>query len=132
MLSRMDTQEIERGERFAHLVALELWGAVQARGYTMTRLGQLVGISQPQLSRYFNLHRELPVSVANDLCEAVGIDLVVITERAYDRLMEELGPYNKIDAQIVSLYTPVEGVPMNAAALRTKRGPHAEQGHEGP
>lgn len=112
----MDTQKIDRGARYAQLLALELRGAIEARQTNISEVAKLIGVQQPTLSRYFNLHREIPPSTACDICEAIGVDLGMIADRAYDRLVEELGAYGETDAEIVSLYTPPQGIPLNVAA----------------
>lgn len=114
----MDMQKIDRGKRYSELFALELRGAIEARRATISKVAEQIGVHQPTLSRYFNLHREIPISTANDICEAINTDIGMIADRAYDRLINELGdcaPEEK--AEIVSLYTPPEGVRLNRAAL---------------
>lgn len=122
MLDRMDIENLERGERYAHLFALELRGVIESRQSTISAVAQAIGTKPSTLSRYFNLHREIPVSTANDICEELRVDIGMVADRAYDRLIEEMGAVREPDAEIVSLYTPREGIPRIDVAAKEMRG----------
>lgn len=81
-----------RGDRFAELVALELRGAMASRGFVAQHVASRIGIHSVSLSRYLNGHRVMPSSVVSTVAEVIGVEPQEIVGRAYERLLDELGP----------------------------------------
>lgn len=118
----------DRGARFSHLLSLELKGAIGAHGRSVRSVSADIGVHHTTMSGYFNGSRMLPADTFNDACESIGVTPALLVERAYDRLLSEFGPYGqKPDAEIVSLYTPRGGIPLDAASKRTGRNPRSEE-----
>lgn len=83
----------ERGKRFSQLVALELKGAIAARGQAATKVAAAIGVDYSTLHRYFKGQRALPTDVLSEACEQIGVDPAELVDRAYVRLVSEMGPY---------------------------------------
>jgi transcriptional regulator with XRE-family HTH domain len=83
----------ERGERFSHLLGQEMKGAIVARGWTMRDVGEAIGTHPTTLSTYANGKRLLPSDVFSNACEVIGASPDELVERAYARLLDEMGPY---------------------------------------
>ena len=56
-----------------------------------------MGVDYSTLSRYFNGSRALPASTFNDVCEIIGASPSDLVERAYNRLIQEMGEYSTTD-----------------------------------
>lgn len=128
------TNLTERGKRFSHLLASELKGSIQAYDTTVREVSASIGTHHTTMSNYFNGTRALPVDVFNAACEEIGIDPAELVSRAYKRLVEEMGPWPPVDADVVALYTPAGGIPLGMAAKRAKEGPleGQEETFDGP
>lgn len=85
----------ERGERFSFLLAQELKGAIAARGFTTKYVAEQLGTYAPVLSNYFNGKRALPADTLNKACEVIGMDPGELVNRAYDRLLTDMGRYQQ-------------------------------------
>lgn len=103
----------ERGERFSHLLALELRGAIKSHGFAATKVAEAVEIDYSTLYRHFTGKTSIPSDVFNRACEYIGVNPAELVDRAYRRLVDELGPWPPVDIELVSTYTPVEGVPVS-------------------
>lgn len=96
---------------------MELKGAITARGYSATKVAAEISVDYSTLHRYFKGQRSLPSDVFSNACEYIGVDPADLVDRAYSRLIDEMGEYSPIEeAEIVSLYTPPQGIPLNVAA----------------
>lgn len=102
----------ERGERFSHLLASELKGAIGAYGQTVRKVSEKINVHHTTMSNYFNGSRALPSTTFNDACEVIGADPAELVDRAYRRLIREMGIYQEEDAKVIELYTPVRGIPV--------------------
>lgn len=83
----------ERGERFAKLLSQETAGAIRARGFTAAQVASLIGSYPATLSKYFTGKRDIPPSTLSEVCEVIGASPDELVERAYARLIDEMGPY---------------------------------------
>lgn len=111
-----------RGERFSHLLGSELKGAISARNWTVRNVAKNINVHHATMSNYFNGSRMLPADVFAKACEVIGVDPADLVDRAYTRLIDELGEYRPADAAVIALYTPPHGI----AALDPKYRPGAE------
>ena len=118
---------IERGERFSYLLATELKQAILTYGFTVKEVAAAIGVHNTTLSNYFNGSRPLPSDTFGSASEYIGVEPEDLVSRAYSRLFKELGPYEAPDAEVINIYTPANGIPIGKAALRTEKGPDAEQ-----
>lgn len=84
----------DRGRAYSRILANELKGAILARGYKIKTVATQIGIDNTSLSRYFAGMRTMPVDVLIDACEIIGVSPQTLASRAYERLIEELGPAN--------------------------------------
>lgn len=122
----------ERGERFSHLLASTLKGAIGEYGQTIRAVSKAIGVHHTTMSGYFSGSRILPANTFSDACEVIGVDPAELVARAYTRLIREMGPYQADDATIIDLYTPSHGIPLvghdpeRHAALHTSDGPSEE------
>lgn len=108
----------ERGERFSHLLGSELKGAISARNWTVRKVAKEIRVHHTTMSNYFNGTRMLPADIFSSACEVIGADPADLVDRAHRRLLDELGPYEEVDTEVVTLYTPPSGIPLDAAAKR--------------
>ena len=92
----------ERGKEFSRLLSLELKGAISAYGFTVKAVVEKVGVDYSTLSRYFKGSRALPATVLNDACEVIGASPDELVQRAYARLIKEMGTYGTTDLKLVS------------------------------
>lgn len=81
----------ERGAVFARYVGLELKGAIVARGFTAKAVAAAIERGDANLNRWLNGKVEIPISVACEVAEAIGIEPAQIVRIAYDRVVAELG-----------------------------------------
>ena len=91
---------MKRGERFSHLVSLELRGAIVARNWTVKDVAERIGIHYTGLYRYFSGTRSLPTDVFAGACEVIGADPTDLVGRAYARFTAELIPYQPVAAEV--------------------------------
>lgn len=118
---------IERGERFSYLLATELKQAILTYGFTVKEVATAIGVHNTTLSNYFNGSRPLPSNTFSSASEYIGVDPDDLVSRAYSRLLKELGPYRAQEAEVISIYTPASGIPLDKAAKTSTRGPAPEQ-----
>lgn len=90
---RMDIEE--RGELFAKYLGQEVMGAIRSRGFTAAEVAQRIGSHAPTLSHYATGKRPIPQPTLSKVCEVIGISPEVVVARAYERLIEDAGPYSR-------------------------------------
>lgn len=83
----------ERGAKFSEFLALELKGAIIATQNTITETCKTADVDYSTFTRYVNGKRSIPSPLLAQMCEVIGVDPREIVNRAYTRLLNELGPY---------------------------------------
>ena len=84
---------VNRGERFTQLLGAELKGALVSRGFTAAEVGDALGHSRAAFTNWLNGKAQLPTTVFANACEFVGVEPDRLVERAYERLVGQLGEY---------------------------------------
>lgn len=93
---------VERGELFSKLLALELKASIITSGHTMRFVSEQIGTHPTTISKYVRGTRILPSDTFSRACEVIGVSPDELVERAYDRLLDELGPYKESHLSVVS------------------------------
>lgn len=83
----------ERSAKFSEFLALELKGAILATQNTILETCKKADVDYSTFTRYVNGKRSLPSPLLAQMCEVLGVDPREIVNRAYTRLLNELGPY---------------------------------------
>ena len=83
----------ERGRKFAQYLALEVKGAVWSQNRGVIEVCEEAGVNQATFYRYTTGTRSIPSPLLAQMCEVLGVDPREIVNRAYTRLLNELGPY---------------------------------------
>lgn len=82
----------ERARRFAEYVGLELKGMIAStKGVTANGVARTMGRQPAAFNRWLNGKIEIPLSVACEACEVIETEPKYLVERAYDRMVAELG-----------------------------------------
>jgi len=77
--------------RFNELVGEEIAKALVTVNATQGTVAIAVGVERATLNRYLNGKKPIPLATFNDVCEAIGAEPRVLIDRAYVRLVAELG-----------------------------------------
>jgi hypothetical protein len=81
----------DRGSRFNELVGEEMTLAISASGKSARSIAREMQIDPTSLFRYTSAKVAIPVHVTIDVCERIGASPQDLAERAYLRLIDELG-----------------------------------------
>lgn len=140
-LGRMATDLYDEGRLFSRYLGAEVRAEAARRNLSIAALARAMPMDRSQLTRYLDGARVFRLEALYAVADVLDQDPGYLVSQAYNRFLLDHPEIDHRDrsrgaeAEIIDFAranTPVEGVPMDAAALRTKRGPHAEQGHEGP
>ena len=82
-----------RGRKFAQYLALEVKGAIWSQNRGVIEVCEEAGVNQATFYRYTTGTRSIPSPLLAQMCEVLGVDPREIVNRAYTRLLNELGPY---------------------------------------
>lgn len=83
----------DRGRRFAQLVAIELSAQGRRNGITQKAIAEAAGITPEQMSFYVHGRKgAMTTATLLEAAEHLGISPRVIADRAYQALLDELGP----------------------------------------
>lgn len=82
-----------RGRKFAQYLALEVKGAIWSQNRGVIEVCEEAGVNQATFYRYTTGTRSIPSPLLAQMCEVIGVDPREIVNRAYTRLLNELGPY---------------------------------------
>ena len=92
----MDKLLRDRAELFGKYIGAEIKGAIIAQGHTQKDVAEGTGRQNANISRWLNGKPTIPVEVALEICDYIGIDLQKIVNRAQQRVEDELGPWPPI------------------------------------
>lgn len=92
----MDNLLRERSELFGKYVSAEIKGAIVAQGYTQKEVAKGIDRQGANLSRWLGGKPTIPIEVALEVCNYIGVNLQKIVDRAQQRVEEELGPWPPI------------------------------------
>ena len=87
----------DRAELFGKYVSAEIKGAIVAQGYTQTEVAKGIDRQGANLSRWLSGKPTIPIEVALEVCNYIGVNLQKIVDRAQQRVEEELGPWPPIE-----------------------------------
>lgn len=96
----MDNQLREMSERFGQYLCAEIKGAIVTHGFSQGNVAKGIQRQQANLSRWLNANPVIPIAVAYEVCNYIGADLREITNRAEQRVEEEMGPYEKSGSRV--------------------------------
>lgn len=99
----MDKLLRDRAELFGKYVGAEIKGAIIAQGHTQKDVAEGTGRQNANISRWLNGKPTIPVEVALEICDYIGIDLQKIVNRAQQRVEDELGPWPPIEIDPAAL-----------------------------
>ncbi|MGV4377973.1 helix-turn-helix domain-containing protein [Trueperella pyogenes] len=85
----------QRAQQYSKYVSAELKGLIISRGFTAKNVAQAIGHQQPNMTNWLNAKREMPLSVMLKICEEIGVEPGMVTQRAYDRLVFEAGEWGE-------------------------------------
>lgn len=81
----------QRGVEFSKILGAETLGAIKAKGFTIKKTCEILGMSEQTVYRYFKGRRAMPSDVFVAICEAINMDPQELVSRAYARLIDEQG-----------------------------------------
>lgn len=81
MLHRMETTP----EQFNSAVGAQMRAEIAAHGYTVKGMAEAMGIARGVLIRYLDGERNIPISVAARLADALNMPMSTLVRRAEDR-----------------------------------------------
>lgn len=93
----MDKILRDRAKLFGKYVSAEIKGAIVANGYTQTDVAKAIDRQGANLSRWLNGKPVIPVEVAMEVCDYIGVDIRSIMDRAERRVVDELGPWPPVE-----------------------------------
>lgn len=83
----------ERADLFVKYLGLELKGRIAAtQGFHATGVAKIMGRSPGAFTNWLNGKAGLPPAVLCEACEVIGVDPRDVVDRAYRRMVAELGP----------------------------------------
>lgn len=85
------SKEINRSERFAQLVGLELKGNFASRNISQTKIADELGHSRSGYSKWLNAKPSIPLEALLNTCELIDADPRSVIDSAYSRLISEMG-----------------------------------------
>jgi len=80
-----------RGARFNQLIGDEMSQGISRSDKSARAVAREMGIDPTSLHRYTTATVSIPVHITVEVCEKIGIDPQDLAERAYLRLLDELG-----------------------------------------
>ncbi|GAA6121936.1 hypothetical protein BPY_00440 [Bifidobacterium psychraerophilum] len=92
----MDNLLRKRADLFGKYVSAEIKGAIVAQGFTQTDVAKGINRQGANLSRWLGGKPTIPIEVALEVCNYIGVDLQKIVDRAQQRVQDELGPWPPI------------------------------------
>ncbi|MCI1637790.1 MAG: helix-turn-helix domain-containing protein [Bifidobacterium crudilactis] len=92
----MDNLLRKRADLFGKYVSAEIKGAIVAQGFTQTGVAKGINRQGANLSRWLGGKPTIPIEVALEVCNYIGVDLQKIVNRAQQRVEDELGPWPPI------------------------------------
>jgi transcriptional regulator with XRE-family HTH domain len=121
-----------RAQRFGKFVCAELKGAIVTRGFSQAEVALAINKQKANVSKWLNAKPVIAIDVAQSICEYIGVSLEDIVNRANDRLVEEMGPYED-ESQREALIDRVVMDPesFGVAALHDENKSRESQGGEG-
>jgi transcriptional regulator with XRE-family HTH domain len=99
----MDNLLRDRAELFGKYVSAEIKGAIVAQGYTQTEVAKGIDRQGANLSRWLSGKPTIPIEVALEVCNYIGVNLQKIVDRAQQRVEDELGPWPPIEIDPAAL-----------------------------
>lgn len=93
----MDYELGKRAKLFGKFVCSELKGAIVAHGHTQEEVAKATQRQKANISRWLNGKPVIPVEVAYEICDYIGVSLQTLVGRAEQRVIENLGPYPQLD-----------------------------------
>ncbi len=128
----MATDARELGEIFSQYVGEQIRGEAAMRGITTTALAASMHMDRVTLHRYLTGKRPLPLAALYGASIALGVPVRDIVDRAEDRMTREEEPQRTGDVvEFPGSESRPFGVPLGAAAHRTKRSIFDEQEQRG-
>lgn len=97
----MSDFQIDRSNRFAQLVGLELKGEFAKHNISQTKVADHLGHSRGGYSKWINAKPSMPLETFLNTCEFIGVDPRTIVDAAYSRLIDELGPITQEDRSTI-------------------------------
>lgn len=93
----MDYELKKRAELFGQYVCSEIKGAVVAHGHTQEEVAKATKRQKANISRWLNGKPVIPVEVAYEICDYIGVRLQTLVARAEQRVTDDLGPYPPLE-----------------------------------
>ena len=87
----------KRADLFGKYISAEVKGAIVTRGYTQTDVAKAIDRQGANLSRWLNGKPTIPIEVAMEVCNYIGIDIRKVVDAAEQRVIDELGPWPPIE-----------------------------------
>ena len=90
----MDKNLHERSELFGKYLCAEIKGAIVTHGFGQGQVADGIHRQKANLSRWLNANPVIPIAVAYEVCCFIGASLRELTDRAEQRVENEMGPYD--------------------------------------
>lgn len=93
---RMDQILKERATLFSKYISEEIRGAIAAKGHSQRQVATEIQRQPKNLSQWLSGDRQIPMDVAYQICDFIGIEIQTIITRAEQDVVKELGPWPPI------------------------------------
>lgn len=99
----MDQILKDRAALFSKYISEEIRGAIAAKGHSQRQIAKAIERQPKNLSMWLSGERQIPMDVAYQICDHIGMDIETIVARAEQDVIKDLGPWPPIEVDISSL-----------------------------
>lgn len=93
----MDQTLKGRAALFSKYISEELRGAIAAKGHSQRQIAKAIERQPKNLSMWLSGERQIPMDVAYQICDHIGMDIETIVSRAEQDVIKDLGPWPPIE-----------------------------------
>jgi transcriptional regulator with XRE-family HTH domain len=87
----------ERAKLFGKYISAALKGEIVTRGYSQGEVADGIQRQKANLSRWLNGKPTIPIEVAHEVCDFIGVDLQDLVANAEQRIIRELGSWPPVE-----------------------------------
>jgi len=92
-----------RAALFSKYISEELRGAIAAKGHSQRQIAKAIERQPKNLSMWLSGERQIPMDVAYQICDHIGMDIETIVSRAEQDVIKDLGPWPPIEIDPAAL-----------------------------
>lgn len=93
----MDQILKDRAALFSKYISEEIRGAIAAKGHSQRSIAKELERQPKNLGMWLKGERQMPMDVAYQICDYIGMDMQTIVTRAEQDVIRDLGPYLQIE-----------------------------------